>query len=147
MRLFTSYNSKTKKAKPYALGVWEKGSKNNVSLLEMSLGYTLYDGNWFKITPFAGIGSQEILPNPIKSELEEFELRATTAYILGANLDIKFRFKSSFKHEPVTSFKFLRIRYGYSVPQFAPKYPGMSGNMHYINVGSGFVVRDTKREY
>lgn len=149
LRFFIGDN-KTKKDKPYDLGIWEKGSKNDVAFLEMSLGYTLYDGNSFKITPFAGIGSQAIDPKPVKGlELEDFNLGLTTAYVLGANLDIKIQEKNidQSKYDPVGTFLFCRIRYGYSVPQFASKYPGMSGNMHYINLGLGLALRDTKREY
>ena len=115
-----------------------------VFLPEASLGYVAYNDNRFKLSPFAGIGSMDISP-PTKDteetpELKEVSLEFTTTYIIGINFDIKFGPKHTPKYSPKTSYGFMRIRYGYSIPEF-------DGNMHYITIGFGGMARGLKREY
>ena len=142
---------KTKKEFDYSLGIWEKGSRTMVFLPEASLGYVAYNDNRFKLSPFAGIGSMDISPplNDTKKtpELKEVSLEFTTTYILGINFDIKFGPKNTPKYRPKTSYGFMRIRYGYSIPRFEKKYEGMTGNMHYITIGFGGMSRGLKRDY
>lgn len=150
LRDYIGFNQ-TKKDFNYSLGTWEKGSSTMVYLPEASLGYVAYNNNRFKVSPFAGIGSMEISP-PSKvtektPELKEVSLDFTTTYILGINLDFKFGFKHMPDYCPKTSYSFMRIRYGYSIPRFEKKYDGMTGNMHYITIGFGVMARGVKREY
>lgn len=149
LRDYIGFN-KTKKDFTYSQGVWEKGSRAMVFLPEASLGYVVYNDNRLKISPFAGIGSMDISPptndtNEIP-ELKEVSLEFTTTYILGFNFDIKFGPKHVPAYQPKTSYGFIRVRYGYSMPQFEKKYNGMAGNMHYITIGFGGLGRGLKRE-
>ncbi|MGI6479631.1 MAG: hypothetical protein ACOX0M_09355 [Salinivirgaceae bacterium] len=150
LRANTRYN-KTKKDFSYSLGTWEKGSKTTGYLLEASLGYATYNSNRFKLSPFAGIGTMNISPTTKDiektPELKEVSLNFTTTYIAGINFDIKFGPKHTPKYSPKTSYWFMRIRYGYTIPRFEKKYHGMSGNMHYITIGLGNMERNVKREY
>jgi hypothetical protein len=149
LRDYIGFN-KTKKDFDYSLGVWEKGSRTMVFLPEASIGYVTYNDNRFKISPFAGIGAMDVSP-PSKDteetpELKEVSLEFTTTYMLGINLDIKFGPKNVPDHSPKTSYGFMRIRYGYTMPKFEKKYVGMAGNMHYFTIGFGGMGRGLKRE-
>lgn len=150
LRDYIGFN-KTKKDFNYSLGTWEKGSRTMVFLPEASLGYVAYNDNRFKLSPFAGIGSMDISPTTKDKEetpeLKEVSLEFTTTYIIGINFDIKFGPKHTTKYSPKTSYGFMRIRYGYSIPRFEKKYDGMTGNMHYITIGFGGMARGLKREY
>lgn len=150
LRDYIGFN-KTKKDFNYSLGTWEKGSRTMVFLPEASLGYVAYNDNRFKLSPFAGIGSMDISPTTKDKEetpeLKEVSLEFTTTYIIGINFDIKFGPKHATKYSPKTSYGFMRIRYGYSIPRFEKKYDGMTGNMHYITIGFGGMARGLKREY
>jgi len=141
----------TKKDFNYSLGTWEKGSGTMVFLPEASLGYVAYNDNRFKLSPFAGIGSMDISPTTNDTEetpeLKEVSLEFTTTYVLGINFDIKFGPKNTPKYSPKTSYGFMRIRYGYSMPSFNKKYDDMSGNMHYITIGFGVMARGLQREH
>ena len=150
LRDYIGFN-KTKKDFDYSLGTWEKGSRTIVFLPEASLGYVVHNDNRFKLSPFAGIGLMDISP-PTKDidetpELEEVKLEFSTTYVLGINFDIKFGPKHVPDFSPKASYAFIRIRYGYSMPQFENKYDGMTGNMHYITIGFGGIGRGLKREY
>jgi len=150
LRDYIGFN-KTKKDFDYSLGTWQKGSGTMVFLPEASLGYVAYNDNRFKISPFAGIGSMDISPPTNDTEetpeLKEVSLEFTTTYIVGINFDIKFGPKHIPHYSPKTSYGFMRIRYGYSIPRFEKKYDGMTGNMHYITIGFGGMERGLKREY
>lgn len=150
LRDYIGFN-KTKKDFNYSLGTWEKGSRTMVFLPEASLGYVAYNDNRFKLSPFAGIGSMDISPTTKDKEetpeLKEVSLEFTTTYIIGINFDVKFGPKHTPKYRPKTSYGFMRIRYGYSIPRFEKKYDGMTGNMHYITIGFGGMARGLKREY
>lgn len=143
--------TKTKTDKVYSTGIWEKDSRAMVFLPEASIGYVGYNDNRFKLSPFAGIGAMDIGPtlNNLEEneDLREVSLEFTTTYIVGVNLDIKFGPYRTPSYSPKTSYGFLRIRYGYCLPQFDRKYEGMIGNMHYITVGFGGMARGTKREF
>lgn len=144
--------SKTKKDVPYNNGIWEKGSQVRVFLPEASLGYVVLDNKIAKITPFAGFSGTAFLAtdndeekNP---ELKKAGLKFTNTYTAGVNLDIKLGTSKtemvSFNEE---SYWFLRLRYGYNLPQFQKRYNGYNGAMHYITVGIGGFGRAIKRKY
>ncbi|MDD4755626.1 MAG: hypothetical protein PHG29_06055, partial [Prolixibacteraceae bacterium] len=150
LRDYIGFN-KTKKDFDYSLGTWEKGSRTMVFLPEASIGYVTYNDNRFKISPFVGIGAMDISPSTNDTEetpeLKEVSLEFTTTYIFGINLDIKFGPKNVPDYSPKTSYGFMRIRYGYTLPNFEKKYVGMAGNMQYITIGFGGMARGVKREY
>lgn len=150
LRDYIGFN-KTKKDMDYSLGTWRKDSRTMVYLPEASLGYVAYNHNRFKIAPFAGIASMSICPPTFETEktpeLEEVSLAFTTTYVLGFNFDIKFGPNNAPKYSPNSSYAFMRIRYGYSIPRFEKKYDGMTGNMQYITIGFGVMSRGLKREY
>ncbi|MDH5379664.1 MAG: hypothetical protein OEW75_02355 [Cyclobacteriaceae bacterium] len=150
LRDYIGFNE-TRKDFNYSLGIWEKGSEIVVFLPEASLGYVVYNDNRYKLSPFAGIGSMDISPPTSDTkdipELKEISLEFTTTYIAGFNLDIKLGAKHTPEYRPKTSYGFIRVRYGYSMPGFEKKYNGMSGNMHYITVGFGGMARGVGREY
>ncbi len=80
--------------------------------------------------------------------MEKAGLKFTHTYTAGINLDIKLGPSKtemvSFNEE---SYWFLRLRYGYNLPQFQKRYNGYNGVMHYITVGIGGFGRAIKRKY
>ena len=148
LRDYIGFN-KTKKDFDYSTGVYEKGSSTMVFLPEASLGFAAFDRDRFKLAPFAGIGGMLIDPPSNKTdkepELKEVSISAFT-YNLGVNFDIKFG-KKGYLFRPKSSYGFLRVRYGYSIPNLSKKYDGISGGTHYITIGFGGFSKGLKREY
>lgn len=127
--------------------VWEKGKPANTFHGELSLGYALLDNEKFKISPFVGVGVSEInapeddlKENP---DLEHLALGSDVAYSFGANMDFKLGWKTGEIVENDKTYWYLRIRYGYVMPQFSGS---IQGNMHIINIGLGGVIHGIKRE-
>ena len=148
LRDYIGFNS-TKKDFDYSTGVYEKSSSTTVFIPEASLGFAALDNDRFKLAPFAGIGGLLIAPPFAKTdkepELKEVSISAFT-YNLGVSFDIKFG-KKGYAFRPKSSYGFLRIRYGYSIPNFSKKYDEFSGGTHYITVGVGGFSRGLKRKY
>ena len=144
--------SKTKTDVPYNNGLWEKGKQARVYLPEASLGYVVLDNKIVKLTPFAGFAGTAFLPteNDIQEnkELKKAGLNFTNTYIAGINLDIKLgASKSSMVSYNEVGYWFLRLRYGYSQPQFQKRYNSYNGAMHYITIGIGGFGRSITRKY
>lgn len=131
--------------------VWKKNSQARVFLPEASLGYVALENKFLKVTPFAGIAGTDITPTEYDKEhnpnLKKAGLKFTTTYATGINLDIKMGKTNatmvSFSEE---SYWFLRIRYGYTWPQFKNKYGEFDGTMQYITIGVGGFGRAIKRK-
>ncbi len=143
--------SKTKNDIPYDDQTWEKGAPVRVFLPEATLGYVVLDNKRFKATPFAGISSTDISPTQHDLNktlgLEKVDLKFTTTYTAGLNLDIKLgRGMPMVTLGPEENYGFLRFRYAINFPQFEKKY-GYSGNLHYLTVGVGGFGKRIKREY
>jgi len=148
LRDYIGFNS-TKKDFDYSKGVYEKGSSTMVFIPEASMGFAVLENDRFKLAPFAGIGGLHICP-PLgktdkESELNEVSISAFT-YNLGVSIDLKFG-KNGYSFRPKSSYGFLRVRYGYSIPNFSKKYDEISGGTHYITIGVGGFSRGLKREY
>jgi len=148
LRDYIGFNS-TKKDFDYSKGVYEKGSSTMVFIPEASMGFVVLENDRFKLAPFAGIGGLHICP-PLgktdkESELNEVSISAFT-YNLGVSIDLKFG-KNGYSFRPKSSYGFLRVRYGYSIPNFSKKYDEISGGTHYITIGVGGFSRGLKREY
>lgn len=130
---------------------WNAGENIESGLLEMTFGFKIFESRKIKITPFGGLSLNFILPpeddienNP---QLKEVGLESTTTYTLGINLDYKlvstlFPYNSKTKIE--RNYWYIRLRYGYNMPQFSENYNGFSGNFHYITIGFGAWKRGVK---
>jgi hypothetical protein len=76
---------------------WEKGTRTGIAIMESSFGYNIYDGNKFKVAPFAGIALIEISNREIKSDTaNEFRMVDYYNAIAGLNLDFKLRKRFNF---------------------------------------------------
>jgi len=144
--------SKTKTGVPYNTGVWEKDSQVRLYLPEASLGYVIVDNKIAKLTPFAGYAGTAFLPTDNdqekNSDLKKAGLQFTNTFTAGMNVDIKLgRSKTEMVFYNEESYWFLRLRYGYNLPQFQKRYNGYDGAMHYITVGIGGFGRAIKRKY
>lgn len=131
--------------------LWPKNSQVQVCLPEASLGYVIHDSKHFRLAPFMGISSTDIAPTEYDLErvpnLKYYELKFSTTYSIGFNMDFKFGKPKMaiITPGPQESNWFLRIRYGYNFPQFSKSYPGFDGDMQYITIGLGGFGRKIKR--
>lgn len=131
--------------------LWPEKSQVRVYLPEASLGYIVHDSKNLKLAPFIGISSTYIASTEYDLEktpsLSIYELKFTTTYTLGFNLDFKFGKPkmAMVTNGPEESNWFLRIRYGYNFPQFSKSYNGFDGDMQYITIGFGGFGRKIKR--
>ena len=142
--------AKTKQEREVAGVRWSKNSSAEMFFPEASIGYTVMENDKIKLSPFAGIGAADIGPiltdTEARPELELLEVGFSPSYTVGLNLNIKL----GWKVDPLLSLKedksywFLRLRYGYTMPQFND-YPMHSGNVHQITIGIGGMYRGMKR--
>lgn len=70
---------------------WEAGERATGGNMEMSLGYTAFDSQWWKIVPFAGIGVGflDYPSNPADADKKTDEI-AGFRYQAGISADLKF---------------------------------------------------------
>jgi hypothetical protein len=119
---------------------------------EASLGYAVLENDKIKLSPFAGIGLASIGPVPIdieeRPELEVLEVGYSTSYTLGLNLNIKLGWETApyLTMREDKSYWFLRLRYGYTLPQFN-NFPMHGGNVHQLTIGIGGMYRGMKRAF
>ena len=145
--------SRTKDTLVFPEGIWKKGMQARVYLPEASVGYAVMDNHRLKLAPFVGIASTSISPTEHDQNKnlvnDGVELKFTTAYVAGLNLDFKFGHPDAFAFNTKTrqSYWFLRVRYAYSWAQFDKKYTGFSGNLHYLTIGVGGFGRTVKRTH
>lgn len=144
--------SETRKEFSSPEAVWKKYAEADIFLIELSIGYAALETRKIKLVPFAGIATCDITPPQEEINkypgLSKFEIDFTTTYTFGANLDIKmgksiFPFISTFGNEK--TYWLMRLRYEYSIPQFARAYPGFDGHMHMITLGIGVFGRKMVR--
>jgi len=145
---FSFVNNKMKRDFDYSAGVYEKDSSMQIFFPEASFGFAALQSERLKLTPFAGIGVVSIRVPPESSkknpELKELS-KSAFSYNVGASIDIKLG-KMGYRFRPTPSGGFIRIRYGYSMPQFSSKYDGMSGGVHQISIGYGVFMSALIRE-
>ncbi len=142
---------KLKKDKEFSSGIWEEGSAANIGIPEASIGYAVVENDKIKLSPFLGIGGIEITApqNDLdkRPELDEAGVSFSAAYTLGLNMNIKLGWDASsyqLYHVPKDkSYWFLRVRYGYTLPQI--NQVGHNGNFHHITIGIGGIHRGMKR--
>lgn len=144
--------SSLKKDREFSTGYWEKGSTANIGLLEVSMGYALIENNKIKMSPFVGIGGAEVSAPQVDideyPELKQAKVGMSTAYTVGLNLDFKLGWDASshllYNVPQDKSYWFIRVRYGYTMPQL--NEVGHNGNIHHITIGIGGLHRGMKRE-
>jgi len=140
----------TKQDRENAGVLWPKNSQATMFFPEASLGYTVLENDKIKLSPFAGIGAAHIGPTETdleqRPELENLEVGFSTSYTLGLNLNIKlgWEVQNLLTLREDKSYWFVRLRYGYTMPQFND-YPMHQGNVHQITVGIGGIYKGMKR--
>ena len=143
----------TKTDIPYSNGIWTRNSQTLVYLPEASIGYVALDNRRFKLAPFIGIASSDIAPTGndlnIQPSLKNAEMEFSRTYTFGLNGDIKLgrtKMRKPTAHI-IKGHWFVRVRYAYNMPQFGLRYPGVTGNFHYITIGIGAFDKRNKRKY
>lgn len=142
--------AKTKQDRENAGIAWSKDSPAQMFFPEASIGYTVIENDKIKLSPYAGIGAADISPITTdleqRPELEKLEVGFSPSYTVGVNLNIKLGWKVDpfLTIRQDKSYWFLRLRYGYTMPQFND-YPMHSGNVHQLTIGIGGLYRGMKR--
>ena len=141
----------TKQDREIAGVLWTKGSPAQMFFPDASLGYAVVENDKIKISPFAGVGGASIGPGSLeleeRPELEALEVGFSPSYTLGLNLNIKMGWDTSIiSMNDDKSYWFIRIRYGYTMPQFG-NYSLHNGNVHQLTIGMGGLYRRMKRVF
>jgi hypothetical protein len=143
--------AKTKQDRENSGVIWSKDSPAQMFFPEASLGYAVLENDKIKLSPFAGIGAANIGPVTTdleqRPELEELEVGFSPFYTIGLNLNLKLGWKVDpfLTLRQDKSYWFIRLRYGYTMPQFND-YPMHGGNVHQLTIGIGGMYRGMKRE-
>ncbi len=145
--------SRTKNDIPFNSGVWTMNSEARIFVPEASVGYVVAENNRIKVAPFAGISSSDIGPTSndatAQPALKDAGIGFSRTYTFGANADIKLgkAKKGTSLRKARNDYWMVRVRYSYNMPQFALRYPGMTGSFHSITVGIGSFEKRSRRKY
>ena len=148
LRNYIGFN-KTKQDREAEGVLWQKGSESQTFLPEASIGYAVLENDKIKLSPFAGIGAASISPTTVdveeRPELEVLEVGFSPAYTVGLNLNIKLGWDVAplLSHGDDKSYWFIKLRYGYTMPQF--NEPLHNGNIHQFTIGFGGMYRGMRR--
>lgn len=129
---------------------WEKGSESSFFIPDASIGYAVLENDKLKLSPYVGIGGASIEPTTTDKEerpdLKELKVGFSPAYTVGLNVNIKLGWETAPYWTVVEdkSYWLIKLRYGYSMPQF-DNYPLHSGNVHHVTIGFGGMYRGMKR--
>ncbi len=129
--------------------IWPNGIHPDISLNEFTLGLNIFDFSFMRITPFSGISTIKL--KPIDKDIQNFsELSSSkismSAYTLGLAIDFKYklrRFDNTLGRYN-NNFGLIRFRYGYNFP--SDSYNGNFGNMNYLTIGWGLILRGVRME-
>ncbi|MFL1011762.1 hypothetical protein [Flavisericum labens] len=126
-------------------GIWNKGYKAEIFILEASVGFPLIDKKSFKIAPYFGIdstiinGKKEIYLSDAYRLEERYNVEFNnTTFLLGLNFDIKIKPK-------MLEYYYVTIGYAYYLPNFEKKYDRFNGDIHLLSFGWGRFSRPKKR--
>lgn len=144
--------NRTKDSLRFPEGIWRSGDAARVYVPELSIGYPALENQWIQLAPFAGIASTSISPTVAdekeKPEYKDIQLKFTTTYCLGLNFDYKLgRSRTPFHASSGRAYRFVRLRYAFTLPQFHWHYSGYGGAHHLITIGFGSYERRIKRDY
>jgi len=131
-------------------GNWKKGLDVNVFHPEISFGYVTLDNATFKIVPFCGYSAMHITPtdHAKKKPENDVNMEWVSAFTYGLNIDYKISESSAgIIGENENGSWFIRLRIGYSNPNYEDVISGLSGNMLYINLGMGGFARKILRDW
>ena len=137
--------SKLKLDMPYKKtgGVWEAGKTANIFNFDFSVGYSVIDSRFFRMSPFVGIALSDCSPSEQQIENDETLKNAGISggfsNILGLDTDIKlYQMNNSGKKKNVLTS--LNIRINYIPTMFNNVNSRYSGNMLFVTFGFRFDV-------
>jgi len=115
-----------------------KLKKNDLAVfnfISFSLGYSIYENNSIKVTPYMGIAPITI------GNFDSYTnfINRTTTYAFGVNLFYKNpEFYSG-------NYTYFQLRYAFYQPQLDKKYAGLGGSIHQLTLGFGIHATKHKR--
>jgi len=132
--------SKLKRDMPYKNGdgVWEAGNSANIVNFDLSVGYSMINSRFFRMSPFAGIAISDCSPSEVQIEqdesLKDAGISGGFSNILGLDTDIKLyqMINPGKKKNVLTS---LNIRLNYVPSMFNNVNSRYSGNMLFVTFG------------
>lgn len=114
---------------------------------EVAFSYTLLDHSTLKAAPFASVGGMSIKAPKSETEInpnfEGANLDYTTTFGLGISLDFKLGLDKVPEYQTQSSYGFVRVRYGYYMPQFTD----LNGGIHTITIGIGGIMHRLSRDF
>lgn len=145
----------TRNNRYFADVLWESGSDFSVYEGGISLGFIVFDSRFFKLEPFAGIGSMGMVlpensedyyyyenrPNNQYHRLKRYVRRNNSlAYLLGVTGEIRLlTVHSKYAKAPMNSVS-LRIKYMANVLDHDLGYRKLEGVSHQVLAGIGFFI-------
>jgi hypothetical protein len=132
--------SKLKLDMPYKKGdgVWEAGKSANIVNFDLSVGYSVIDSRFLRMSPFVGIALSDCSPSETQIEkddtLKDAGISGGFANIIGLDTDIKLyqMINSGRKKNVLTS---LNVRINYIPSMFNNVNARYSGNMLFVTFG------------
>ncbi len=116
---------------------WEKDYRLCLNNLSFYGGYMVYDSKYFRLTPHAFFGMNDVASGEDEDEDSEVNFKsATMAWGPGCAFDIKIQKLCNLTGECIS----VRLNYQYNVSDFKRKYRHASGNLHTITVGFNFTM-------
>jgi len=106
-----------------------KLKKNDLAVfnfISFSLGYSIYENNSIKVTPYMGIAPITI------GNFDSYTnfINRTTTYAFGVNLDYKLKVRYS-------GYSYLGLRYAFYQPQLDKKQAELNGSIHQLTFSIG----------
>lgn len=116
---------------------WEKDYRLCLNNLSFYGGYMVYDSKYFRLTPHAFFGMNDVTSGEDEDEYSDQNFKsATMAWGPGCAFDIKVQKLCNLTGESVS----VRLNYQYNVSDFKRKYYHASGSLHTITVGFNFTM-------
>lgn len=119
-------------------GVWKAGELANITQCGLSLGYSVMNNRFFRMTPYIGMAVSECVPDEKQIEkddtLKKAGLKGGFSNILGLDTDIKLsQIIHPKKNKDILTS--LNIRLNYVPSMFNKANSRYSGNLLFITVG------------
>jgi predicted Zn-dependent protease with MMP-like domain len=139
---------KTKQDLPYSTDTYAKGLSMTSEIMGLNMGYSVFENNWIKTTPYIGIARMRFGVSSTKTEeipeLDEIQLNYSTTWVAGIQLELYWRKKDAYYYQN-EGFSVIRLGYSYNLPQYDQMY-GIKGDYHTFTISYNLVFKSYKRD-
>ena len=124
-------------------GVWEAGKSANITSLDLSVGYSVIDSRFLRMSPFIGVAISDCLPSEQQIEkddaLKDAGISSGFANIVSLDTDVKlYQMINSWNKKNILIS--LNVRINYLPAMFSNVNTRYSGNMLFVTFGVRYDV-------